>query len=51
MKASEMIRALEQLKDKWGDIDVEVYMHPCTYSTPVLTVTKITPDKNVIAIR
>lgn len=49
MKISELVLQLEELKEKWGDLDVEV-RDKLTYSKPWLTVNKLTSGKQVIAV-
>ena len=50
MKASELIKQLEEIKQKWGDLDVEVKSSSFTYSKPWLTINKLTNSKNIIAV-
>lgn len=50
MTISELMSHLESLKEKWGDLEVEVRNPPCTYSKPWLTVNKLTNNKNIVAI-
>lgn len=47
MKISELVLQLEELKEKWGDVEVRDKL---TYSKPWLTVNKLTSGKDVIAI-
>ena len=49
MKISDMIKQLEELKAKWGDLDV-LMRDRLTYIKPWLTVNKISRDKNIIAV-
>ena len=49
MHISDMIKQLEELKAKWGDLEV-MTRDRLTYSKPWLTVNKITKDKNIIAV-
>ena len=49
MKISDMIKQLEELKAKWGDIEVCTH-DKMTYSKPWLTVNKISDGRNVVAV-
>jgi len=49
MNISDMIKQLEELKAKWGDIEVCTHDR-MTYGKPWLTVNKISDSKNVVAV-
>lgn len=49
MNISDMIKLLEELKAKWGDIEVCTHDR-MTYGKPWLTVNKISDSKNVVAV-